>query len=389
TAPTSLLTLLQTCGGGLRLGRVKIMNSRSGTAACIGRAGLLYPTSTGGPHACYRYRRRGKLSDGGSSLSTLVGTASSASAFEGEDSSAALDVTNFSPFSSPRRPLAAPAPSLPLPAGGYVLAMTRPSIAHVSRSCRVGWKMPNAPATGLSSLKLGLDSTLQVYAYTNRGVLTPGGSNGDLAGPTQGRAVWFGLPGQLGPLPCAGALPLVGLTVGLRDRTASQITVNYGYRALPRDLPRVPKPLADMTRPLWQPLSTIPTAGGSQDTGVAQSSEQSRRSEMEERGVLARMTATRETGRDRRTETVRAPAGAGRPTGTPTGPVPLPPRRLNNDGTNPDVLEPIAIMEDVSSSHRKHGTAIAHKRENGLKDDDEGDDEDEDDGDSSGEEDNG
>ncbi|EJK68267.1 hypothetical protein THAOC_10570 [Thalassiosira oceanica] len=56
TAPTSLLTL-QTCGGGLRLGRVKIMNSRSGTAACIGRAGLL--------------------------------------------------------------PLAAPAPSLPLPAGGY------------------------------------------------------------------------------------------------------------------------------------------------------------------------------------------------------------------------------------------------------------------------------
>lgn len=40
TAPTSLLTL-QTCGGGLRLGRVKIMNSRSGTAACIGRAGLL------------------------------------------------------------------------------------------------------------------------------------------------------------------------------------------------------------------------------------------------------------------------------------------------------------------------------------------------------------
>ncbi|EJK58839.1 hypothetical protein THAOC_21002, partial [Thalassiosira oceanica] len=38
TAPTSLLTL-QTCGGGLRLGRVKMMNSRTGTAACIGRAG--------------------------------------------------------------------------------------------------------------------------------------------------------------------------------------------------------------------------------------------------------------------------------------------------------------------------------------------------------------
>ncbi|EJK45301.1 hypothetical protein THAOC_36088, partial [Thalassiosira oceanica] len=38
TAPTSLLTL-QTCGGGLRLWRVKMMNSRTGTAACIGRAG--------------------------------------------------------------------------------------------------------------------------------------------------------------------------------------------------------------------------------------------------------------------------------------------------------------------------------------------------------------
>ncbi|EJK65989.1 hypothetical protein THAOC_13110 [Thalassiosira oceanica] len=56
------------------------------------------------------------------------------------------------------------------------------------------------------------------------------------------------------------------------------------------------------------------------------------------------------------------------PTGTPPGPVP--PRRLNNDGTNP-------------------GTNCNHGRQNGLKDDDEGDDEDEDDDDSSGEEDNG
>ncbi|EJK73685.1 hypothetical protein THAOC_04677, partial [Thalassiosira oceanica] len=29
------------------------------------------------------------------------------------------------------------------------------------QDCRVGWKMPSAPATGLSSLKLGLDSTPQ------------------------------------------------------------------------------------------------------------------------------------------------------------------------------------------------------------------------------------
>ncbi|EJK44570.1 hypothetical protein THAOC_36880, partial [Thalassiosira oceanica] len=48
------------------------------------------------------------------------------------------------------------------------VAMTRPSIAHVSRSCRDGWKMPSAPATGLLSLELGLlDSTPQVYAYTS------------------------------------------------------------------------------------------------------------------------------------------------------------------------------------------------------------------------------
>ncbi|EJK54782.1 hypothetical protein THAOC_25561 [Thalassiosira oceanica] len=44
-----------------------------------------------------------------------------------------------------------------------------PSRAYLSRSCRIGWKMPSAPATGLSSLKLGLDSTPQVYAYTNGG----------------------------------------------------------------------------------------------------------------------------------------------------------------------------------------------------------------------------
>ncbi|EJK62296.1 hypothetical protein THAOC_17097 [Thalassiosira oceanica] len=49
------------------------------------------------------------------------------------------------------------------------VAMTRSSIAYVSRSCRVGWKMPSAPATGLSSLELGPDSTPQVYAYANRG----------------------------------------------------------------------------------------------------------------------------------------------------------------------------------------------------------------------------
>ncbi|EJK77342.1 hypothetical protein THAOC_00831 [Thalassiosira oceanica] len=36
--------------------------------------------STGGPRACYR--RRGKVSDGGSSLLTFAGTASSASALE-------------------------------------------------------------------------------------------------------------------------------------------------------------------------------------------------------------------------------------------------------------------------------------------------------------------
>ena len=59
-----------------------------------------------------------------------------------------------------------PAGTTPHP---HLPPMTRPSISHVSRVCRVGWKMPNAPATGLSSLKLGLDSTLQVYAYTNRG----------------------------------------------------------------------------------------------------------------------------------------------------------------------------------------------------------------------------
>ncbi|EJK67313.1 hypothetical protein THAOC_11672, partial [Thalassiosira oceanica] len=74
------------------------------------------PTSTGGPRACYR--RRGKLSDGGSSLSTLVGTAPSASALEVRGLLRSIGRNKLSPFSSPRRPLAAPAPSLSLPAGG-------------------------------------------------------------------------------------------------------------------------------------------------------------------------------------------------------------------------------------------------------------------------------
>ncbi|EJK76113.1 hypothetical protein THAOC_02142 [Thalassiosira oceanica] len=75
------------------------------------------PTSTGGPRACYR--RRGKLSDGGSSLSTLVGTASSASALGVRGLLRSIGRNKLFSISSPRRPLAAPAPSLPLPAGGY------------------------------------------------------------------------------------------------------------------------------------------------------------------------------------------------------------------------------------------------------------------------------
>ena len=125
TSPTSLLTP-QTCGGGLCLGHVKIMNSRSAllrAMVCAGRRGwcarclqgtgkpprdqsseqarsrrtdhksnLLLsifrersPTSNGGPRA--RHRRRGKGSNGGSSPQRgkelcLLGTASSSSAFE-------------------------------------------------------------------------------------------------------------------------------------------------------------------------------------------------------------------------------------------------------------------------------------------------------------------
>ena len=124
TSPTSLLTP-QTCGGGLCLGHVKIMNSRSAllrAMVCAGRRGwcarclqgtgkpprdqlserarsrrtdhksnLLLsvfrersPTS-GGPHA--HHPRRGKGSNGGSSPQCgkelcLLGTASSSSALE-------------------------------------------------------------------------------------------------------------------------------------------------------------------------------------------------------------------------------------------------------------------------------------------------------------------
>ncbi|EJK59195.1 hypothetical protein THAOC_20615, partial [Thalassiosira oceanica] len=148
------------------------------------------------------------------------------------------------------------------------------------------------------------------------------------------------------------------LSCGLPDRTASKITVNYGYRALPRDLPRVPKPLADMTRPLWQPPHGYGRGPGAAGAGTGGHRTQE----------AVRNGRTRGIGENDSDEGVEDPPLQHyqrwhSPAGTPPGPVPLPPRRLNNDGTNPDVLEPIAaIMEDVSSSHRKHGTAIAHKR---------------------------
>ena len=53
------------------------------------------------------------MSDGGSSLSTLVGTASSASALEVRGLLRSIGRNKLF-FSSPRRPLVAPAPSLPL-----------------------------------------------------------------------------------------------------------------------------------------------------------------------------------------------------------------------------------------------------------------------------------
>ncbi|EJK51714.1 hypothetical protein THAOC_29090 [Thalassiosira oceanica] len=74
------------------------------------------PTSAGGPRACYR--RRGKVSDGGASLSTFAGTASSASALEVAGALRSIGRNKLFSISSPWRPLAAPAPSLPLPAGG-------------------------------------------------------------------------------------------------------------------------------------------------------------------------------------------------------------------------------------------------------------------------------
>ncbi|EJK51787.1 hypothetical protein THAOC_29013, partial [Thalassiosira oceanica] len=79
-------------------------------------------------------------------------------------------------------------------------------------------------------------------------------------------------------------------------------------------------------------------------------------------------------GRPRRPEggvTPQVPKPGGRtaisPTGTPPGPVP--PRRLNNDndGTNPDVLEPMAIIiENTEKPSHINARMVS------IKDDDEG-----------------
>ncbi|EJK52607.1 hypothetical protein THAOC_28099 [Thalassiosira oceanica] len=120
------------------------------------------PTSTGGPRACYR--RRGKLSDGGSSLSTLVGTTSSASALEVRGLLRSIGRNKL--FSHP-----------PIP--GFVTG----NWLNLALPCWIAlsWKWISFQLTCFTLLVTGRNPF--------GGTL---GDDGDRAGPAQGRAVLAG-----------------------------------------------------------------------------------------------------------------------------------------------------------------------------------------------------
>ena len=126
------------------------------------------PTSTGGPRACYR--RRGKLSDGGSSLSTLVGPASSASALEVRGLLRSIG----------RNKLFSHYPPIP----GFV---TGNELNWALCWIALSWKWISFQLTCFTLLVTG----------RNPFGGTPG-HGGDRAGPAQGRAVLAGFV-QLGP----------------------------------------------------------------------------------------------------------------------------------------------------------------------------------------------
>ncbi|EJK46946.1 hypothetical protein THAOC_34365, partial [Thalassiosira oceanica] len=142
------------------------------------------PTSTGGPRACYR--RRGKLSDGGSSLSTRVGTASSASALEVRGLLRSIGRNKL--FSHP-----------PIP--GFVTG----NWLNLALPCWIAlsWKWISFQLTCFTLLVTGRNPF--------GGTL---GNDGDPAGPAQGRAV-LAFPGPVGPLAfwralCWGPFHLLG-----------------------------------------------------------------------------------------------------------------------------------------------------------------------------------
>ncbi|EJK52659.1 hypothetical protein THAOC_28045 [Thalassiosira oceanica] len=156
------------------------------------------PTSTGGPRACYR--RRGKLSDGGSSLSTLVGTASSASALEVRGLLRSIGRNKL--FSHP-----------PIP--GFVTG----NWLYLALPCWIAlsWKWISFQLTCFTLLVTGRNPF--------GGTL---GNNGDRSGQHRGELCWP-VPSSWAPslLACLvlGPLPLVGPTVGLQGVVRLSATV--------------------------------------------------------------------------------------------------------------------------------------------------------------------
>ncbi|EJK63277.1 hypothetical protein THAOC_16080 [Thalassiosira oceanica] len=151
TAPTSQLTL-QMCGGGLRLGCIKIMNLRSGTAACVAslvsereeavRPQIKFSAVDLSPEKDLQHRLEVlALATDGEERFPIEGCPFQRLQVLLQVRQRCVEVVGFLrsidlgrnklffSFSSPRRPLAAPAPSLPLPAGGAIPMALRPLLS--------------------------------------------------------------------------------------------------------------------------------------------------------------------------------------------------------------------------------------------------------------------
>ncbi|EJK68384.1 hypothetical protein THAOC_10439, partial [Thalassiosira oceanica] len=203
-----LVLTLQTCGGGLRLGRVKMIKSRAGTAACIGRAGLLHSVE------CVSVRGLGFLRSIGRNKLFLFLSAAAVGGSRTESSPSCWRTLHHK---------STPTPTEFDPV--YVERRDDFEIASDGTQCRA---LVHLNEDSVLLLPRGISFQLTCFTLLVTGRNPFGGTlgdDGDPAGPAQGRAV-LACPGPVGPLAlCWGPFHLSGqrsvYEVGATQRNGS------------------------------------------------------------------------------------------------------------------------------------------------------------------------